>query len=369
MSAGTVDGDLKVNRDLSALAPKFRAAVVAALSECAEKNLGAIVYEGFRSEALQKLYYARGRTVVPPAQPVTNASSSLYSWHGYGLAVDVIHRTKYWDAGEAWFEQVAQVFKQYGCRWGGEWQMRDLPHFQWGRCKPSPSDEARRIAAAEGIRGVWRAVGAADPLGLDIDEVRVNPVDDADLSTPTASAAATFSIDTNLKEVRSPLTAKRIDAFFDRQAEDKKHLGGIGVSVFGAEAKYGINASYIVAHAILETGWGRAKIYREKNNLFGWGAEDSDPYTGAKRFDSRRVHRFRHGAHQRPLPHAGRPVFPPKSVRGQQAVRDERQLRLGSRLGSEDCADRAQARGRSLKGRHGCQTRQRCACSFSAQLL
>jgi hypothetical protein len=35
-----------------------------------------------------------------------------------------------------------------------------LPHFQWGRCKPSPSDEARRLIDTEGEVSVWRAVGA-----------------------------------------------------------------------------------------------------------------------------------------------------------------------------------------------------------------
>jgi beta-N-acetylglucosaminidase len=78
-----------------------------------------------------------------------------------------------------------------------------------------------------------------------------------------------------------------IDEFFAGQDTDRQHLRGIGPAVMEAARKNAINATYIVAHAILETGWGRSRICREKNNLFGWGAEDSDPYGGAKRFDSR----------------------------------------------------------------------------------
>ncbi|MDB5988311.1 MAG: hypothetical protein JWR16_3364 [Nevskia sp.] len=161
MSAGgTTDSKVSANADLGKLAPRFRAAVESGLAACTAAGLDAKVYEGFRSEELQALYYARGRSVIPPATPVTNAQSSLYSWHGYGLAVDVISQSKAWDMPEAWFGQVAEIFKQYGCAWGGDWKQRDLPHFQWGRCKPSPSDLAREIIAAQGATAVWQAVGA-----------------------------------------------------------------------------------------------------------------------------------------------------------------------------------------------------------------
>jgi peptidoglycan L-alanyl-D-glutamate endopeptidase CwlK len=146
--------------DMTLLAPAFRAAVEHSIAECIAKGLDAIVYETYRSNELQALYYTRGRTVRPPSQPVTNAMSNLYSWHGYGLAVDVIHRKKEWDAGDAWFEQVAVVFERNGCKWGGHWRSRDLPHFQWGLCKPSPSERAREILRTQGVHAVWEAVGA-----------------------------------------------------------------------------------------------------------------------------------------------------------------------------------------------------------------
>lgn len=164
MSAGSNDSELMVNRDLDRLAPAFRDAVKAAMAECMTQGFDAIVYEGYRSQALAAMYYKRGRTVKPPEKPVTNAPTNLHSWHGYGLAVDVVHRTKFWSppGGDAWFHNVASVFKKHGCTWGGDWTMADLPHFQWNRCPASPSDLARQIVQSQGIEAVWQHFGAID---------------------------------------------------------------------------------------------------------------------------------------------------------------------------------------------------------------
>ena len=52
------------------------------------------------------------------------------------------------------------------------------------------------------------------------------------------------------------------------------------------EVKYGVNALYLMAHAIHESAWGTSDIAYDKHNLFGYGAVDSDPYSGAYTYDS-----------------------------------------------------------------------------------
>ena len=52
----------------------------------------------------------------------------------------------------------------------------------------------------------------------------------------------------------------------------------------GAERKHGINARYLVAHAMLETQFGTSAIARNKRNLFGYNAYDRDPSGSATRF-------------------------------------------------------------------------------------
>ncbi len=151
---------LLVNRDMSELAPQFAAAVQAAVTQCNLSGFDAFVYEGLRSDDLQRLYYSRGRTIKPPHDPVTNSSTSLTSWHGYGFAVDVISRSREWGVPPSWFASVAEIFLANGCKWGGHFSKPDYPHFQWGQCRASPSSLARQILAAEGKEAVWRAVGA-----------------------------------------------------------------------------------------------------------------------------------------------------------------------------------------------------------------
>lgn len=107
-------------------------------------------------------------------------------------------------------------------------------------------------------------------------------------ATGRKQEAGEFSIDVDLKATRSLLTAERIDAYFANQPVKKNRtLQGIGAAVIAAAQKYGINATYIVAHAIWESAWGNSRIAREKNNLFGWSAFDRSPYTSASGFPSR----------------------------------------------------------------------------------
>ncbi len=162
MSARGSLSDARVSNDLSLLAPKFEDAVRTALRACRDAGFPAKVYEAQRSQELQALYYARGRTIIPPRHTVTNAPTNLQSWHGYGLAVDVVHETKYWEpeGGEAWFRKIADIFKAHDCSWGGDWRHPDTPHFQWHLCKPSPSPEARRLLLQQGREAVWKVVGA-----------------------------------------------------------------------------------------------------------------------------------------------------------------------------------------------------------------
>lgn len=73
--------------------------------------------------------------------------------------------------------------------------------------------------------------------------------------------------------------------FYNRTAGGKvwttSPLVGIGKDVKEVEEAYQVNALYLLAHAIHESGWGTSKIAQDKFNLFGYGAVDSDPYRGA----------------------------------------------------------------------------------------
>lgn len=171
MSAGLdhIDTDALVCSSLDGMPPAMRAAVEAALRECNDERLDAVVYESHRSEELQAIYWSRGRKqkadgtweIVDPDAVVTRADSAQHGWHFFWLAVDVISASKRWSVSPEWRSRVTAIFKKHGLDAGADWPHPDEPHYQWGECRQSPSDRARKLYAEGGVEAVWRAVGAA----------------------------------------------------------------------------------------------------------------------------------------------------------------------------------------------------------------
>ena len=67
---------------------------------------------------------------------------------------------------------------------------------------------------------------------------------------------------------------------------DVSPLAGSGSYFKQIEETYKVNAMYLLAHALHESGWGTSLIAQDKNNLFGYGAVDSDPYRGAYSYNT-----------------------------------------------------------------------------------
>jgi len=144
-----------VCNDVNLLAPKLREIAVCETRFLQLSSYDVVVYESTRSRELAELYFALG---------VSKAKNELYSWHGYGLAFDVISKSRGWDAWDDpdWFEPVVAAYEGRGLRWGGRWEkFVDRPHFQFGEgMRDSPSDHARELFAAGGYEAVWKNVGA-----------------------------------------------------------------------------------------------------------------------------------------------------------------------------------------------------------------
>lgn len=109
------------------------------LNQAAAIDINLIITEELRSFQEQDNLYARGRTT--PGNIVTHARAGE-TYHNYGLAIDyalINENGDYiWDTtydgnhnGKAdWFE-VADLAKDLGFEWGGDWQnFKDYPHLQ-----------------------------------------------------------------------------------------------------------------------------------------------------------------------------------------------------------------------------------------------
>lgn len=81
------------------------------------------------------------------------------------------------------------------------------------------------------------------------------------------------------------INANSINAYL--QAHDSP-MYGLGSTFIQSQNIYGVDANYLVSHAILESYWGKSQIARQKNNLYGYGAYDSAPGVDAGFFPSNR---------------------------------------------------------------------------------
>lgn len=79
------------------------------------------------------------------------------------------------------------------------------------------------------------------------------------------------------------LTASVINNYL---SNNNSPLNGLGSTFIRSQNTYGVDANYLVSHAILESAWGKSQIALAKNNLFGYGAYDSNPGNDAGIFPS-----------------------------------------------------------------------------------
>ena len=81
----------------------------------------------------------------------------------------------------------------------------------------------------------------------------------------------------SLEQFKKVLTdSKDIKKIFQNNAEYFYYI----------EQQYKINGILIAAIGIHESAWGTSKLAKDKNNLFGYGAYDSNPYNGAYNFSN-----------------------------------------------------------------------------------
>ncbi|WP_192796820.1 SH3 domain-containing protein [Pradoshia sp. D12] len=87
---------------------------------------------------------------------------------------------------------------------------------------------------------------------------------------------------------KSSVTAEQINNYISSKGATKGNsvLYGKGQIFINAANIYGVNALYLAAHAIHESGFGKSAISNGKNNLFGFGSYDITPFIGSVKFSS-----------------------------------------------------------------------------------
>jgi hypothetical protein len=161
--------EVPVNGDMSGIAPKFRDAVERVLARMIDLGHDPMVYETLRTNERQSYLFGFGREYDDGRGVVTHSRGADQTWHHFGLAVDVISRSKHWDAPAQFWRDLETCVEAEGLVSGRDWDGSDAtkesfvdsPHFQFGPgMRRSPSVRAIQLLASGGYAAVWNEVGA-----------------------------------------------------------------------------------------------------------------------------------------------------------------------------------------------------------------
>lgn len=121
------------------------------------------LFEGWRSNERQQWLYGSSRTYR--GRWLTNAQSCFKSWHGFGLASDVVPRVLLadgslgdftWDVPAGVWAILYDAAVAEGCTTGLHWHSVDEDHVQPDNVKTTPSPAALAYYHTGGLAEVWR---------------------------------------------------------------------------------------------------------------------------------------------------------------------------------------------------------------------
>ena len=156
--------ELPADTDMLKLAPVFAAKVFDLLHQMERLGHDAVVSEGFRTDERQRFLYGFGREYDDGRGVVTNAEDGRKSWHRYGLAVDIISKSRQWDAHPGFWQDLRDCARILLLTSGADWSKPDRPHVQWWcpGMNVTPSEHAWELLQTQGVEAVWREVHALD---------------------------------------------------------------------------------------------------------------------------------------------------------------------------------------------------------------
>ena len=162
--------EVPVERDLIYCAPRLVSAVKLVVADLEAWGYDPLVFETIRTQERQAFLHGFSRQYDDGRGRVTNSHDADESWHFYGLAVDIVSQSRYWNAPRDFWRTLGLAAQRHGLRWGADWdhdgdtgdeRFKDFPHVQWGPpMRRSPSAAARRLYDIGGRPRVWREVGA-----------------------------------------------------------------------------------------------------------------------------------------------------------------------------------------------------------------
>lgn len=164
-----------------------------------------------------------------------------------------------------------------------------------------PSEQAQKVATlSKGnelklleVQGEWYRISCSSAIGYVKSEcttyidnsTKQNIQNSSSTSQNKTQLISGLSFDMALNKP-SGLTLEQFKKILSDSKDTNKIFENNAEYFYYIEQQYNINGVFVVAVGIHESAWGTSKIAREKNNLFGYGAYDSNPYNGAYSFSN-----------------------------------------------------------------------------------
>ncbi len=160
-----------------------------------------------------------------------------------------------------------------------------------------PNEQAQKIATlARGeqlklleIHNEWYQISCSSTIGYVKSECTTyidnspKPQTSGKVAKSKAELMSTLSFDMALNQP-SGLTLEQFKKILSDNKDTNKIFQNNAEYFYYIEQQYHINGVFVAAVGIHESSWGTSQIAKEKGNLFGYGAYDSNPYHGAYRF-------------------------------------------------------------------------------------
>ena len=160
-----------------------------------------------------------------------------------------------------------------------------------------PSEESRKITTLKQkdeikileITQNWYKISYGNTVGWVKSEctIYINPNKKSETEEKTSNnkqqLLSGITINMQLNKP-SGLTLEQFKKVLSDEKDKNKIFENNAEYFYYIEKQYNINGLFVAAVGIHESGWGTSKISLQKNNLFGYGAYDSNPYNGAYEF-------------------------------------------------------------------------------------
>lgn len=126
------------SRSLSDLCPEAKEVCEEFITQCAEIGIDVLVYQTYRSNAEQDKEYAKGRTAPGKIVTYKKGGQSKHNYvdeHGKPAArafdcVALKGKICLWSAAAPEWEKMGEIGRGLDLIWGGDWKMKDRPHFE-----------------------------------------------------------------------------------------------------------------------------------------------------------------------------------------------------------------------------------------------